>query len=90
MEKGLRNDIPLKGVRFDSVTVRQPLQQSGDGQYRGSLAGYRRATIHQGTDTLQEIQPIEVDVLVNRNAKTFGPDTLDVWEVFLDNMSILK
>ena len=90
VEKGNRNDITLTGVRFDSIMVSRPLQQTGHGQYHGSLAGYRCATIHQGTDTLQEIQPVEVEVLVNRNSKTFGPDTLDVWEVFLGNLSVLK
>ncbi len=90
VQEGHRNESLLSGVRFDSVMVLKPLQQSGHGQYRGSLAGYRRVAIHTGTDTVQEIQPVEVEVLVNRIEKVFGPDTLDVWEVFLGNLSTRK
>jgi hypothetical protein len=77
------NDLSID-FKFDSIEIIKPLHRTGEFNYAGSLAFTRRIISYSSSDTLF-FSPVkmDVDIIAAKINKTFGKDTLRVWEVFL-------
>ena len=71
---------------FDSVFIARPLQRTATESYGGLLGCRQQVILLSPADTLSETRDITVEIFAIRKAKTFGPDTLHVWEVFFGDM----
>jgi len=94
-----RKDIPindfLKGnfrykflnLKFDSIQISEPLRRTNKMNYAGSLKFSRIMKSRTSTDTLITAPAkMEVEIFVSKIKKTFGNDTLQIWNVSLGNM----
>lgn len=90
MDQGRMKDLLHAEIDYDSIMVLDPLQKSGQENYLGRLSCTQKTRVNGPADTLWERSAITVDVVVSRNAKVFGQDTLRVWDVFLGDMKRMK
>jgi hypothetical protein len=72
---------------FDSIEVARPLRRIDDLNFRGSLTFSRRLKACSDSDTLST-GPVrmEADIMVSKVYKPFGPETLQIWSVFLGDI----
>lgn len=90
MDQERIKDLLHAEIDYDSILLLDPLQKSGQENYLGRLSCTQMTRVYGPADTLWERSAITVDVVVRRNAKVFGQDTLLVWDVFLGDMKSMK
>jgi hypothetical protein len=73
-------------LAFGSVEIAESLHRTGEGYY-GTLTFSRQVTVCTVSDTTTTGKyPLEIEMVVLKSSKAFGPDTLQVWGVFLGNV----
>jgi hypothetical protein len=74
------------GIRYDMADLKiiEPLRMVTPGRYSGQIKGTVTITALSGSDTIHsEVTAKQVGMEVIKVTKTFGPDTREVWQVFL-------
>jgi len=85
-DNGFGEDILKSAFIFDSVTVSEPLQKSGE-TYSGKLAAYQTVILFNPTDSIiSPAIPISIHFISSKKNKIIGSDTLSVWVVSLWDM----
>lgn len=87
LKDGFGKNIQSVLVKFDSITISDPLRKTGGATYTGQLSCIQHITSISGKDTL-DLPPakIIVDIISVKKEKAFGTDTLKTWGVYLGNM----
>jgi hypothetical protein len=86
IEKGFGEDILRSEVVFNSIRISEPLQKSGDENYKGKLVAYQSVILLNTTDSIiSPVIPVSINFISSRKNKIIGQDTLKVWEVSLGN-----
>jgi hypothetical protein len=87
MEKAFGKDILRSEVIFDSVSLLEPLQKTGEEIYSGKLSAYQTVFLYLATDSIiSPTIPITIEFISSKRNKIIGEDTLNVWEVSLGAM----
>lgn len=80
-------DVTDLVVVFDSVSVVEPLRKTGALSYFGSLGCVQKVISVNGIDTISTPpEIITIEMIVTREEKIFGTDTIQVWSVSLGDM----
>ena len=81
------SDFKPTSIIIDSIIISDPLQRSGEGKYSGSLKFIQRldmpAGSHNGSVTSFSKT---IDIIATRINKSFGDDTLYIWQVYLGDI----
>jgi len=74
-------------LKFDSIKISEPLRRMNEMNYTGSLIFFRFQQAGISADTLIAAPaPMKVEIFVSKVKKSFGNDTLQVWNVLLGNI----
>jgi hypothetical protein len=87
LAKGLSKGFSL-WIQADMINVITPLSASDDSTYKGKLSFYQKCipfNIH--TSQVNISQMSGVDIYVIKKVKSFGDESLSIWEVYLGNFN---
>lgn len=86
IKNGLENEVVLPPFTIDSVQVHELLHRTGNMTYAGKLIFAQHFINHTDPSTLINNENRTTDFYLMKETKTFGPDTLKVWNVRLGDI----
>jgi hypothetical protein len=91
LSEGFGEDVLSVRIDFDSILVSNSLQNGGKGYYNGRLEAYQKVEILTLSDTVEmNSTKITVDFSAYRVLKSFGTDTLHIWNVAIGRMQAVN
>jgi hypothetical protein len=84
--KGLDNKLPIYSCTFESIKVENSFFRFQEESYSATLGFVQVPVKNQHFDGLENSYPCKVIVLIGKEIRVFGSDSLSVWKMHFGNM----